>query len=399
MIFRDVVELAATELTRNFRRSAIAVLGLIAGVAALVALDTLGRATSFYLLQFIEHLGQTKVIRVSALDTKGMGPASRGFTQRDIKRVGREMPYVERVSASVTDYRAMLSHGKEALRGFVTGVDSYYMGVFRLTLQRGRSFSPEDSAERAAVAILGSEVEQRLFGGDDPLGRICIAEGVPVRVVGVLEPSISEQANQTVFVPVDTALTRFHDCRKLNTLYMESDDLDHVRHLAEALDRHFAGRAPNEMHRQRYEVWFNKSALDQIQNSILILKVFVLAVSTVTLILGGVGIMNIFLSSLAERTVEVGIRKAVGATDGEIAFQILTEAFLLCLVGSWLGGGGGLLIVQVVVRVTGQPELGELSPMNIVGVVIFASLIGLVFAISPALRAANKDVIEAIRSI
>jgi len=390
------VGLATEQLTRNLRRSTIAMLGLIVGVAALVALDTLGRATSFYLMTFIERMGQARLVRVRALGTKGLGTAARSFTRRDLERVRRELPHVSAVSARVVDFQAMAGHGLRTSETSVVGIDEHYLGLFGLELSEGRRFGPEDAARRANVAILGAEVAERLFGGAPALGEIAIVGGVPVRVVGVLLPSIFEDANASIFVPLETALARFHDCRKLDSFFVEADELDAVSPLAAALRRHLSGRDRHGA--QQHEVRVNRTALMQIRDSILVLKVFVLVVGLVTLLLGGIGIMNVFLASVAERTVEIGIRKAVGATEGEIAAQILAEAVMICSLASCLGVTFGLLIVQGVVLVTGRPEMAAVSPPHILAVVLFSSLVGSLFSLSPAMAAARKDVVEAIRS-
>ncbi len=197
-------------------------------------------------------------------------------------------------------------------------------------------------------------------------------------------------------MPLETALQRFYDCRKLDSFYVEASDLAAVRPLAAALVRHLTSReGPGG---QQHEVRVNQAALTQIQDSILVLKAFVLVVGMVTLVLGGIGIMNVFLASVAERRVEIGVRKAVGATEEEIAAQILAEAAMICLLASGLGVAAGALIVQGVVLATGRSELAALSLTSILGVFAFAFLVSSLFALSPALRAARKDVVEAIRS-
>jgi putative ABC transport system permease protein len=393
---RDVLRLALEQLTRNLRRSSIAMLGLMMGVGALVALDSLGKATSFYLMTFIERMGQARILRVRALGTKGLGAGARTFTPADLERVRRELPQVAAVSARVTDWQALASHGHAEMETLVLGVDEYYFDMFSLAVQEGRGFVAEDGARRAAVAVLGSEVRARLFGDEAALGQVVVAEGVPVRVVGVLQPSIFEEANRSVIVPLDTALARFRDARKLDSFVVEARDPAAAEPLAAALLRYLA--ASDRHGTQQYEVRVNRAALSQIRDSIRVLRAFVLAVSVVTLLLGGVGIMNVFLASLAERTVEIGIRKAVGAAEEEIAAQVLTEAALICLLASCLGVALGVVTVQAVVLATGRPELGTLSPTNILAIAFFASLVGSLFALSPALRAARKDVVEAIRA-
>jgi putative ABC transport system permease protein len=392
----DVLRLALEQLTRNLRRSAIAMLGLMMGVAALVALDSLGKATSFYLMTFIERMGQARILRVRALGTKGLGAGARTFTPADLERVRRELPSVAAVSARVTDWQALASHGHEEMDTQVMGVDEHYFAMFSLVVQEGRDFDAEDGTRRAAVAILGSEVRSRLFGDAQPLGQVVVAEGVPVRVVGVLQPSIFEEANRSVIVPLATALSRFRDARKLDSFVVEAQDPAAAEPLAAALTRFLA--ASDRHGTQLYEVRVNRAALAQIRDSIRVLRAFVVVVSAVTLLLGGVGIMNVFLASLAERTVEIGIRKAVGAAEEEIAAQVLTEATLICVLASCLGVAFGVATVQGVVLVTGRPELGALSPANILLIVVFASMLGALFALSPALRAASKDVVEAIRA-
>ncbi len=396
VIGRDVAELAVDQLTRNLRRSSIAVLGLMVGVGALMAMDTLGRATSFYLTTFIERMGQARVVRVRAVGTKGLGSAARAFTPAEIERLRQELPHVALVSARVTDWDASVAAGDRKMQGLVAGVDQYYFDLFGLEMEDGAAPGPEASARRAAVGVLGAELKDRLFGNDDAVGRICVADGVPVRVIGVLRPSMLEEANITLFVPLSSALARFRDCRRLDSFYVEADDLANVRTVAAALRGRLGSRDPRGV--QQHEVRVNDTALEKIQDTMLVLRVFLLSVGLVTLLLGSIGIMNVFVASLPERTVEIGIRKAVGATEGEIAAQFLFEAALLCVVASCLGVGLGLVVIRAVVQGTGRPEMAAFSALRIVAVVVFTSVLGSLFALSPALRAARKDVVEAIRN-
>jgi len=392
----DAFDFAITQLVRNLRRSAVAALGLLIGVAALLALETLGRATSFYLTGFIEHLGKARIIRVRVLGTKALGGGARPFTEADLERVRREYPHVAGVTAAVIDWDAQVAFRRALTTTHVAAMDGHYLDVFGLAVATGRPFSAEDEGSHAAVAVLGAETCDRLFGSDHALGAVVVAEGVPVTVVGVLEPTLSEEWNNTVYVPLASAMARFAGCRKLNAFYVAADDTAHVRGLADQLRHDLRSWAPGGL--QQYEVDVNKTALQQITDSLLVLRVFVWAVSLVTLALGGIGIMNVFLALVTERSAEMGIRKAVGATEAEIALQVMVEASVLCLAASSAGVALGALVIRAVVLITGEPELAALSVPHVVAVVAFAVLVGLAFSLSPALRAARKDVVEAIRS-
>lgn len=393
MTLRDIVEHASTQLYRNARRSMIAMLGLIVGVAALVTLDTLGRTTSFYLMSFIASLGQAQIVQVRALGLKGLGSGARSFTQADVDRMRWELQDVATVAAVVTDVESIITCGERSMQVRLAGIDEEYGEMFGLKVVAGRHLHREDSRRRAPVAILGAELGEML-----PPGRAeahCVVQGVPVRVVGRLGPSLYDPVNRTVFVPLPTALSRFHDCRKLDTLLASADSLEGVAPLAAALRRDFARRDPRGL--QSYEVRFNESAIQRIQDALLVLKIFVVVVGLVTLLLGGFGIMNVFLSSLAERTAEMGIRKAVGASEEEIVAQILAEALALCLLSSGLGVALGLASVRIVVSITGHAELAVLAWPRISAIALFASAVGATFALSPALQTARKDIIDAIR--
>jgi putative ABC transport system permease protein len=397
MLMRDLAWLSLVQLNQNLRRSILVIIGFMVGVAALIAMDTLGRTTSFFLTSFMENLGQANIVRVRVLGLKGGGGTGRSLSMDDVQALRHQLPKPGRVSAAVTDYTSRISHLNLEMVGQLHSVETPFFGIQGLNLSQGRWFVPEDFAFAGNVAIIGNEIAGRLFNGQTAAGAVCLADGVPFKVVGVLAPSIFEDFNRSLFIPLSTGLRRVYDCRRLDTAFIKTDNLEDVEAVAKWTDKfmrqRMAGLGAN------YEVRVNREALNRIRDSILVLKVFVLMVSGMTLFLGGTGIMNVFLASIAERRTEIGLRKAVGATDGAIALQILTEVGLVCLISSGLGLALGMCIVRGVVWYTGRPELGQVSILNTLGFVIFAVLIGIGFSLSPALKAARKDVVEAIKGI
>lgn len=395
MLLRDIIRISLQQLNQNLRRSLLAALGFMVGVAALMAMDSLGRATSYYLTSFMENLGQANVVRVNVLGLKGMGAGGRSFTLPEVERMRREVNRVRNLSAVTTDYDTRLNHGRSMYAGRLSGVEPAFQGIFGLKPARGRWLVPQDLALADNVIVLGAEAAQRLFGKQDPINQAVMVDKVPFKVAGVLEPSIFEDVNGSGFVPLTSALRRVYDCRKLNMVLIQTQTMDDVEQVAAEARGFMAKRSTGPL--DRFEVRINREALSRVRDSILVLKVFVSAVSAVTLFLGGIGIMNVFLAAIAERKAEIGIRKAVGATEEAIAVQILTEVAIICLISAGLGLALGLGLVRAVVWFTGRAELGVVSPLHAAAYIAFALIVGVGFSLSPALRAARKDVVEAIK--
>ncbi len=395
MLTRDLTRLALTQLNRNLRRSLLAIIGFMVGVAALIAMDTLGRATSYYLTSFMENMGQANIIRVKTKSSKGIGPPGRSFAMQDVAAIRRNIVGVREVSGVVTDFNSRISLGKRVVIGRLTAVEAPFFSMYGTKLKEGHWFSSEDYRLADASALLGSELGEKLFADSSAEGAVIIADGVAFKVAGVLQATIFEDYNSSIFVPLSTGLRRVYDCRSLDTVLIKTMSLDNVEDVEDDLHRFMASQSGN--FQSSFEVRVNKEALKRLRESILVLKVFILLVSAVTLFLGGTGIMNVFLASIAERKTEIGIRKAVGATDWDIAIQILTEVAIICLISSGLGLALGLGLIRGVVLFTGHPELGSVTFFHLAAYVLFAIFIGVVFSLSPAMQAARKDVVEAIR--
>jgi putative ABC transport system permease protein len=302
--------------------------------------------------------------------------------------------------------------GSANLNGKVTGVTPTYQSAFGLEIARGRFISESDVNSRSAVVVLGNQAARDLFGGFDPLGqkiRVSIpgAGGgrISLTVIGVLAPKGGSRAadpDNAILVPITTAQTKIFEGRNalgetiitsVNVEAVSEDRVDAVAAQITALLLHRHGFGPNE--EGDFSVVTQADLLATVQQVTNILVVFLGAIAAISLLVGGIGIMNIMLVSVTERTREIGLRKAVGARKSDILVQFLLEAIVLSVIGGAIGIAVGVGIAKLV-DASGVTQ-AVVSSQAILLAVSFSVAVGLFFGIYPANRAAGLHPIEALR--
>ncbi len=405
---RDTLELAGAALRANLMRSVLTALGVIIGIAAVIVMVSIGRGTQQQLEKLISSLGSNRVEIFSGSGRAGPARGGAGslpsLTESDAAAIRREIPEIDRVSAVVRQGGQVVA-GQNNWQTSFLGVEHDYYSINNWSLQAGEWPTPRDYAGAAKVALLGQTVARELFGEDDPVGRTIRIARVPFQVAGTLAPrgqgGWGQDQDDVIFVPLSTLKKRL--------LANESITGDLVQQIsvgvARSEDMKFAEERLTELLRERHRIPpggqddFAVRNLSEIvsarSETTQLMSVLLAAVASISLVVGGIGIMNIMLVSVTERTREIGLRMATGATPRDIQAQFLAEAVLISLAGGALGIAIGIAGTYLAADLTQLPT--ALDAEVILLATAFASATGLFFGYYPARRAAQLDPIDALR--
>ncbi len=395
---KALVRLGIRSLLLHKLRSGLSILGVVFGVAAVVAMSSVGEGAR---REAVAQIGSLGVDTITVRARKGLKPGEAGLRLRDALALAAVVPGVVAI-APVREATLEAEMGSRHTDAVLVGTLPDYARTARLELASGRFLADLDVTDRKRVAVLGSAVARSLFPFGDPRGERVFVAGDYYQVVGVLAgrgraggrgaPIRTRDVNQCVFIPLP-ALDRGSDPR--------ADGVDEiVLRLQEAEQ----GSAAAEVVRSRllrttgaegFEVVVPREILRQKERTQRIFNVVTGAIAAISLLVGGIGIMNIMLASVAERTPEVGVRRAVGATERDIAAQFLTEASLLTVVGGLLGALLGIAGSVLIQRFAAWPT--ALSPLLLLLALPMALAVGIGFGFYPAREAARLPPMEALR--
>ena len=390
--------LAVRQLARNKGRTALTSLGILIGVAAVIVMVSVGRGATAAVEEDLSSLGQN-LLFVTAGTQGRFGPgATRPFVEADVDAV-RELPVVA-AAVAMNQRSVVATAGEESWRTSVTGTNADYLTVLRWEVAEGRSFEPGEELSGADVCLLGETVSTELFGGQVPIEQTVRLDSLSCRVVGTLVPkgqnTFGQDQDDFVIVPLRTFQRRLQGNRDVAAIFAsgaEGVDTDRVKTELEALmtqrRRIRPGAEPDFTVRDMAEI------TDMLSGVSAVLTAFLAAVAAVSLLVGGIGIMNIMLVSVTERTREIGIRLAVGALPRDVLLQFLVEAVVLSAVGGGAGIAVGLLASAAAAAVLEVPLV--VDPLVVAGAFAFSALIGVVFGYFPARRAAHLRPIDALR--
>ncbi len=407
----EAIRTALRSLAANKLRSALTMLGIIIGVAAVITLLAVGQGVEGYVRAQFESIGTHVLFVIPGQLEEGPAPARnrapRPLTIGDARALEDPLraPSVRRVAPVVQRF-ARVSYGKKETTVQVIGATPAYFEIRNWPVTEGRLFTHAEVAGHTRVATIGTLVRKRLFGDLDPIGKTIRINNVPFKVIGVMEEKGGSGFNSEdlrVFVPITTAQTRLFRGRTYRGDYVVSAIL--VSAISEdAMED--AAREITEILRERHDIRYldeddftviNQKDLINIFGDITrILTIFLGAIAAISLIVGGIGIMNIMLVSVTERTREIGLRKAVGARRRDILLQFLIEAIILSLIGGFIGILLGVTGAFLVSQVAGDFQ-ARVTVEAITLATGFSAAVGLFFGIYPATRAARLHPIEALR--
>ncbi len=395
--------LSLRSLSRNKMRSFLTMLGIIIGVAAVIAMVSIGQGAKAAIEARISALGSNLIIIFPGTRTRGGVRTGWGSTitlsASDAQAIEREIPGVYMAAPSVRT-GAQVVFGNQNWFTAVYGTIPAYQIVREWNLAEGRYFNDQELAAGAKVAVLGKSVVDNLFAGVSPLGQIIRIKRMPFRVVGVLTPKgrsgWGRDRDDSVWIP-------------LTTMQRKIMGITHVTHISvAAVDGQVLPQVEqgiNQLLRARHRIPTGKENDFTVRNvadiaeaasaSSRVMTLLLAGIASVSLVVGGIGIMNIMLVSVTERTREIGIRLAVGARGKDIRLQFLVEAVVLSLVGGFIGMVMGVVASRLISNLAGWPTL--ISSDSIVLALAFSAAVGIFFGFYPASKAAGLDPVQALR--
>ncbi len=403
----ETLQIAFTALLQNRMRALLTTLGIIIGVGAVIALTTLGQGVENYIHDQFQSLGSNLLIISSQQPENDTRTRIEPLTNEDVESLSRPSvaPNLAQVGGQLSVVAFVTAEG-ENLRTSARGVTPNMSEILNWEAKLGEFITDEHVARNARVAVLGDEAVEELYGSTevDPVGATIRLNNLTFTVIGVMEHRGAGFTNDNVavFVPISTAQTRLMNARYRNTfslsvIYAQAQS-DEAAPAAEAeILAYFDAEHDIDSEDERdFSVSNQASLLESILQVTGVLTVFLGMIAGVSLLVGGIGIMNIMLVTVTERTREIGLRKAVGARPNDILVQFLFESIVLSLVGGSIGillGGGFASLTGALV-----PDLRvELSPGSVAMATIVSTTIGILFGIYPANRAARMHPIDALR--
>ena len=444
-----ILNIALEAVFLNRTRSILTALGIVFGVAAVIAMLAIGKGAKREILNQIEMVGVNNIVITPVAENQGGDKQeesgnqqtreaskkySPGLTLEDAESFGRFIPAVRQVSPQVS-YKTAVVRKQEQVNTNLTGVTTSFFDVFNHELDKGTFFSEEQIENGAPVCVIGPGLKARLFKKEAPIGKRIKCGHVWMKVVGVLERrGYSQEAsenfsiqntNKNIYAPIKTVLVRFKDRsvvtagmlqgnntsnqagaagfissneekqlgnNQLNKIVVQVKDSEQLTATRDVIERMLLRRHNDK---EDFEITVPELLLQQQQRTKNIFNIVLGAIASISLLVGGIGIMNIMLASVMERIREIGIRLAIGARKRDVVFQFLSEATIISVIGGLLGIVFGVVLARLIDEIA-----GILTIVSWVSVIVsfgVAAAVGIVFGWMPARKAAQQDPVESLR--
>ncbi len=398
-----LVKVAGKSIIKNKMRTLLTMLGIIIGVGAVLVMVAVGDGAKSQIETQIRNLGSNMlVVTPGSSSAGGVSRGSGSFNRlslEDAEKIKNESVFVSMVSPVVTTFSQVIG-GSGNWRARLNGVDVDYLLIRDWDLESGSWFTPQDVRSGKKIAVLGKTVANELFAGQDPVGQTIQIRNVPVQVIGVLEPkgqtpegSDQDDVVLSPYTTVQQRLSRFRFISQILVSTSNQNDISAAQDEMSAILRESHGLAQFE--ENDFEVKNQTQLADAASGTTEVMTLLLAAIASISLLVGGIGIMNIMLVSVTERTREIGIRMAIGARGSDVLVQFLIEAIVMSVLGGAIGVAIGFGGAALVANVTGWSTVVE--PNTVLVALVFSAAVGIFFGFYPARKAAAMNPIDALR--
>ena len=403
--FKSTFKIAVLSLKTNKMRSCLTSLGIIIGVAAVIVMLAIGTGASTKVTKDMESMGSNLLTVRSASANQGgvrQGAGSRPtLTLKDAIAINRLARGVEAV-APVSNQNQQIIYGNQNWSTTVYGTTGKYLGIKAYEILIGRNFTAEDIKNSTKVAIIGSTVSSELFGDVNPVGKTLRIGGVPFRVIAVLKTKGSTgpfDNDDLIFIPITTAQKKVFGVYfpgTVNMIVVKSQTPELMEYTEEDINEILIKRHNIGINQEKdFEIRNSAEFQERLKSTVKTFSILLGSIASVSLLVGGIGIMNIMLVSVTERTREIGIRMAIGARSSDIRKQFLIEALLLAIIGGLIGVVAGVLTSFLVTKFSDL--IAEITSFSIILSLSFSAIVGVLFGFYPAYKASLLNPIDALR--
>ncbi|MDU2076391.1 MAG: ABC transporter permease [Veillonella sp.] len=400
-MYKESFLMAWASLIANKLRSLLTMLGIIIGVAAVIALVSIGNGVKQDIENSISSLGSNLLVVLPGAPRTPGARSSQG-SMKSLKISDYEaIAKLEGVKAAspMTNGSYVVIYQNKNWTTSVAGVNANFQDVNNWTMTSGRFFSDKNVQNRERVAVVGQTVVKNLFTDEDPVGKEIRVKNIPFRVIGVLKSkgngTMGNDQDDTVLIPYTTSMERVEGIDYLRRVYVVAKDDEGIDRLQADIENLLRVRHNiKDTNLDDFNIQNMKSIMETVAQTTGTFTLFLGAVAAISLVVGGIGIMNIMLVSVTERTREIGVRKALGATYSVIVTQFLIEAVVISLIGGFIGIAFGIGASKVIGMVSGMSTI--VSVPTIIMSFAFSMAIGLIFGIYPARKAAKLNPIDAL---